>query len=272
MTPVALLAFCLAPVLLPAQSLTLEINTIPREAVAQRLNRLRTKDPERERELMAMFAEAGCTGNQLVEEPVHRKGPQNIICTLAGTTQTVLIVSAHVDHVYRGDGAVDDWSGASLLPSLYEALKSTPRKHTMQFIGFAEEELGLLGSGFHVAHMTREQRESISAVVNLECLGLSSTEVWVHVADKSLLSDLDRLSGAMHAPLAGVDIQKVGNDDTQPFRAKKIPTITIHSLTQATLPILHSNKDKLSAVDVDRLYESYRLIAEYLALIDQTRP
>ena len=252
-----------------AQNVTIELGKVPQTLIEQRMNRLRSKDFEREAELKAIFREAGCSGEQLSEEVVRRKDPPNVICTLPGTAQSLIIVSAHFDHAEAGSGAVDDWSGASLLPSLYEALRSDPRKHTFQFIGFSDEEAGLVGSQYHVHHLNREQLNAIKAVVNLECLGLSSPEVWVHVADPVLLGYLGQLSRAAQTPVPGVDIQKVGDDDTQPFRDKKVPTITIHSLTQATLPILHSKKDQLAAVNLERLYESFHFVARYLAVIDQ---
>ena len=46
----------------------------------------------------------------------------------------------HFDHVSAGDGVVDNWSGASFLPSLYPAVKNEPPKHTYIFIGFTDEE------------------------------------------------------------------------------------------------------------------------------------
>ncbi len=59
-----------------------------------------------------------------------------MICVLPGNSEKVIIVGAHFDHVSDGSGVVDNWSGASLLPSLYQALKDHPRKHTFIFIGF----------------------------------------------------------------------------------------------------------------------------------------
>ena len=40
------------------------------------------------------------------------------------------------------------------------------------------------------------------------------------------------------------------------------------ALTQEALPILHSDKDQLSALNLEHLYESYKLIAAYLAYLD----
>ena len=44
-----------------------------------------------------------------------------------------------------GEGVVDNWSGASLLPSLFESLESQALQRTFRFIGLAEEETGSSG-------------------------------------------------------------------------------------------------------------------------------
>jgi hypothetical protein len=63
----------------------------------------------------------------------------------------------------------------------------------------------------------------------------------------------------------------VGSTDSVQFSDRKIPSITIHSLTQETwnAHILHTAKDKLSGIKFDDYYESYRLISAYLAFLDQ---
>jgi Zn-dependent M28 family amino/carboxypeptidase len=68
-----------------------------------------------------------------------------------------VIVEAHFDHVPAGDGVVDNWAGAALLPSIYEALKGEPRRHTYIFIGFTDEERGEVGSHYDARTMTAEQ-------------------------------------------------------------------------------------------------------------------
>lgn len=260
---------CAAPRLLVAQKLSVQHQTVPREVVVQRLQRLHLENAERETELKTMFEEAGCKADQVQEQTVRRSDPPNVICTLPGATNSLIIVGAHSDHAERGAGAVDDWSGASLLPSLFEALKHTPRKHTFMFVGFTDEEKGLVGSSFFVEHFPKDRLSSIKAMVNLECLGVGSTEVWAHVANKRLLRALMNVTQSMHAGLSAVNVERVGNDDTQAFRDRNLPVITLHSLTQETWPILHSAKDNLAAIRLDHLYESYLVVSEYLAFIDE---
>lgn len=136
------------------------------------------------------------------------------------------------------------------------------------FIGFTDEEVGLFGSDFYLKHFSKDKLANIKAMVNLECLGLTHPKVWDHVADPELLKDLFSVTGSMGVDLQGVNVDEVGDDDTQAFRDKKIPSVTIHSITQATWPLLHTKNDNIDAVHVDDLYESYRVIAVYLAYID----
>jgi hypothetical protein len=65
-----------------------------------------------------------------------------------------------------------------------------------------------------------------------------------------------------------VNVDNVGNDDTYPFVLAKMPVISLHSITQDTLAILHSERDQISAVHVDEYYSTYKLVAFYLAYLD----
>ena len=66
-----------------------------------------------------------------------------------------------------------------------------------------------------------------------------------------------------------MNVDNVGTTDSEPFRQQKIPAITVHSVTQETLKILHSKADTIEAVHLDEYYRTYRLLAAYLAVLDQ---
>jgi hypothetical protein len=76
----------------------------------------------------------------------------------------------------------------------------------------------------------------------------------------------------MSLPVSGVNVEQVGSADSVQFAERKIPSITIHSLSQDTwnAHILHTSKDKLSALRLDDYYQTYRLLAAYLVLLDQS--
>lgn len=248
------------------------LKLVPLQTIEERLRSAPRPNPQREAALKKMFEAAGCPDADISEQPVDFGQPPNLICKLPGKERSIIIVGGHLDKVRRGDGIVDDWSGASMLPSLYQTLSGAGRKHTMLFIGFTEEEKGLVGSKFYVRHLSLGFVRRIRAMVNLECLGLNPPEVWQDHAAPALLSRLNHAARAMGINVPGIDLERVGRDDAMSFRHRNAPTITIHSLSQSTLRVLHSPKDNFSAEHINDYYESYTLVAKYLEYLDSTLP
>jgi putative aminopeptidase FrvX len=142
------------------------------------------------RHLRQTFSQAGCDDQHLSQQPVKGSELSNLIFVLPGSTNRDVIVEAHFDHVPAGDGVVDNWAGAALLPSIYEALKSEPRRHTYIFIGFTDEERGEVGSHYYARTMTAEQVAATDATVNMGTLGLAPTEIWSSHSDNKLIAAL----------------------------------------------------------------------------------
>jgi Zn-dependent M28 family amino/carboxypeptidase len=136
------------------------------------------------------------------------------------------------------------------------------------FIAFAAEELGLVGSREYVKALTHDQRSAIRAMINLECLGLTVPEIWASHADPKLFQAYIRVMNALHLQPTAVNVDKVGDDDAHSFRNIGIPTATLHSITQETFPLLHTSKDKVTAVHSGDYYDAYRVAAALLAYLD----
>jgi Zn-dependent M28 family amino/carboxypeptidase len=248
----------------------LHFTPVQRAVVEQRLRKYKGNDNDREATLKAIFETSGCSGDNLMEQPVKGLKQPNLICVLPGAeASSVIVVGAHYDHVSAGDGVVDNWSGASLLPSLYQALATEKRRRTFVFVSFAGEEQGLIGSRFYVRSLSGEDAEKIKAMVNMDTLGLGPAVVWASRSDKTLLGELNGVAHALHMTLKAVNVEKIGMSDEEPFIQQGVPVVIIHSLTQETLQVLHSPRDRYQAIRLDDYYASYRLISAYLAYIDQ---
>ncbi len=238
------------------------------ETIQQRLDLYKGNDTTRETALVKLFTQAGCASANLSEQPVPRRKQPNVICVFPGSTPETIVVGAHFDHVSEGDGIVDNWSGASLLPSLFQALVSSPRKHTFIFVAFTGEEEGLLGSAFYVKQLPKDQLSKIEAMINLDTLGLSPTKVWVSQSDSRLVNGLRQVAHTMNLPIGGMNVDGFGESDEESFIRQKVCTITIHSLTSETAHVLHSTADNPSAVHFHDYYDTYRLLVAYLAVLD----
>ena len=241
-----------------------------RTVVESRLDSFRSDNRDREDVIRRLFAESGCAKANLTEQPVKPGVPPNVICMLPGATSELIVVGAHTDKVTNaGDGVVDNWSGASLLPSLLFSLNGRKRHHTFVFVGFTAEENGLIGSQYYVDHLTEDQRASIEAMVNMDSLGLTTTKVWASHADHQLLDALNAAALESKLPVSIMNVDDLGTTDSESFARYHIPRITLHSVTLETMPILHSQNDNLAAIKTDDYYNSYRLIAKYLAHLDR---
>lgn len=266
---VALVFLLLCPENSFTQEQTFRFTQLPRANIESRLRRVVKDNDERGIILKDMFMEAGCDRERLTEQPIKGRKQKNVICTLQGSTTSMIVIGANFDHVNEGLGVVDNWSGSALLPSLFESLKSKSLKHTMRFIGFAEQQKGLIGSSFFATQLSPDELMRLRLMVDLDSLGVGSTEVSLSHSDQRSAEMLKGISNALHLPLDVVNVDQVADDDSTPFRKRHVPTLVLTSVTQKAFEILHSNKDNLSQINLDEYYDSYRLIDAYLTYVDQ---
>lgn len=260
----AALVLCLAAGAIAGDSVG--FTAIKPEIIQQRLELVQRRRADRKDALESLFREVGC--NPAGQPVPHSKAP-NLICTLSGETDDTIVVGGHFDSVEVGMGAVDDWSGAVLLPSLYQSLQDRPRRHRFVFVGFAAEESGLLGSREYVGSLPTTERRRIRAMINLECLGLDAPKVWASRADPQLLDAYARVASELHVEARGLNVDGVGDDDSHPFLLAGVPVLTIYSLKRDDIHrILHTSRDNLAAIHPDDYYTAYRVAATYLAFLD----
>ena len=237
------------------------------DRMAQQLRDAPKKNADRKEALERLFRESGCANPS--EQPVRASKLGNVVCTIPGETGRTIVVGAHYDHTPEGDGVADNWSGSVTLAALYYTVSAAPRRHTFVFVGFTDEEKGLIGSKSYANALSKDEVAGTSAMVNMDSLGLSDTEIWLSRSDKRLSTLLVQAADALSVPISGVDVEKVGTTDSESFAQRHIPVITVHSVTQATLPVLHSKRDRFEAIDVAAYHRTYRLMAAYLVLLDQ---
>ena len=233
---------------------------VPDAVLDHRLEAVQEKNPARWKTLTESFRGAGCTDGDLVERRAKASKLPNLICTLPGTDPDWIIVSDHYDKVAAGEGAVDNWSGAALLPSLYQSYKKQTLKHTVLFIGFSDEEVGLVGSKAFVKELLPEGLARIKALVNIDSVGTGNIKVWAKRAHRPFTNLAALVGKTMNIEVTGMDVDRVGDSDTHPFLDKKVPVIDFHSLDSTSFRLLHTDKDILSAVDQARYRETYSFL------------
>jgi Zn-dependent M28 family amino/carboxypeptidase len=125
----------------------------------------------------------------------------------------------------------------------------------------------LIGSRYYVAHLTSEQLACIHAMVNLDSLGIQPTKVFLSHSSNALFDDFEHVADAMKLPADVVNVRNA-DEDSEPFAKRGVPTLMLHSVTPPSWRILHSPQDTFQAIDMSAYYDSYHLIAAYLAYLD----
>jgi hypothetical protein len=163
----------------------------------------------------------------------------NIVGLIAGTDPIVgseiVLVGAHLDHL--GDlegkrylGANDNASGTAALLALAQhvAARGTPPRRTLAFVGFADEESGMVGSRFFVKHPPAAvPLDRIVYMVNLDMVGsyASRGAVWAlgSFAGTPGRAALDALVKGR-----GLSVRRGGagsGSDHKPFCDQRIPYV-----------------------------------------------
>jgi hypothetical protein len=154
---------------------------------------------------------------------------RNVIADIAGRSNRHVIVSAHYDSVWRGNGAIDNATGVEGVRRVGTALAGRDLEHGVRLIAFAAEEIKLVGSRYYVDEASlREELDDIIGVVNMDCIG--------HGQKLELLATPDALLGrAVEAArsLGLLDRYELetgpatGGVDSHWFAERKVPAATI---------------------------------------------
>jgi Zn-dependent M28 family amino/carboxypeptidase len=153
-----------------------------------------------------IFAELGL---EVARQPISG-GSENVIGILRGDARAV-IVSAHYDHlgvmpdrtVYPG--ADDNASGVAVMLAIARDFARGPRpRHTVLFIAFGAEELGLLGSGEYIGKPAWPLAETI-AIVNFDMVGRDFFEAGADQAGAAAVIGTETLDGARVAVQVAAD-------------------------------------------------------------------
>jgi hypothetical protein len=102
---------------------------------------------------------------------------KNVIATLNGTdpkSDAIIIMCAHYDTWPGSPGALDNGAGVATILTAAEIMSTYTFNHTIRFIAFSGEEIGLYGS-FSSAKNNYDKRENIYAVINIDEPGYAAS-------------------------------------------------------------------------------------------------
>lgn len=206
----------------------------------------------------------------------------NLIGKITGTKhpEKHIVLTAHFDHLGKRDGktfngADDNASGVSAILAAAAFFKKNPPKHSIIFVAFDAEELGLEGAK-HFVDNPPVRIENILINVNLDMISRNkNNEIYIcgthhYPILKEKLKDINSKSSLN--VLFGHDTPDLGyNDwtnssDHGPFHKKEIPFIYLGVEDHKDY---HKATDTFENIDPSFLYQSTNLVLDIMKSIDQ---
>lgn len=103
----------------------------------------------------------------------------NIVAKVEGKTDAQIVISAHYDHLgIRGDdlynGADDDASGTAALIQFIQYFSENTPNHTLIFVAFDAEEMGLQGARYFVDNY--KEIDKVKMNINMDMISISDKD------------------------------------------------------------------------------------------------
>lgn len=210
---------------------------------------------------------------------------RNVIGEVIGSTypNRVIVIGAHYDGQGRGgmismdhDGvpsnhpsADDNASGTAGLLYLARHFSQNPTEHTIRFIAFSGEELGLLGSRYYAGSLAEE--DSVMAMINLDMIGRLSNgnlsifgtgtaNIWDDVLTSVYIDSLEvnQISGGS------------GSSDHASFYEQGIPVLHYYSGTHYDYHSPTDTADKINYQGMEWILDHVKSVVIELDQMDLT--
>jgi Zn-dependent M28 family amino/carboxypeptidase len=176
----------------------------------------------------------GTTATVRVDRVAETRTTRNIIAeSPTGDPNHVVVVGAHLDSVPRGAGVNDNGSGTAALLVIASELADRydfgdddddkdddddgPR-NKVRFIWWGAEELGLLGSNYHVSQLDQAERDAIELNLNFDMIGSPNYVRFIYDGNNSAFPAAP--PAVQLGPAGSGDIEQVFIDY---FEAKGLP-------------------------------------------------
>jgi Zn-dependent M28 family amino/carboxypeptidase len=212
-----------------------------------------------------MFVSVGAKEEDIKIEQF--KEISNVVVAKKGKSDETIIIGAHYDKTKEGCGAIDNWTGISIIAHLYRTLSKFETNKSYVFVAFDKEELGLLGSKEMAKAIPKEKRQIYCSMVNVDSFGMAIPQAMTNISSSKMLKYAKELAKETKFPYAEITIPNASSDSAS-FREKGIPAIGFSGLDNKWQTYLHTKEDKVENVNMQSVFLGYQFILNFVVKLD----
>lgn len=223
------------------------------------------KNEDRLEAVRELFSRCGASADSVKIAAAGRY--KNVVVTVPGIGSGTVIIGAHFDKVKDGCGAVDNWSGVTLVAHLYKTFRQVQSRRTLIFVAFGGEEEDLNGSRALANAIPKDERNSYCAMLNFDSFGLGRPQIIEEISSPKLTRLVAKIAEESKIPFYAGTL-RIGDSDSTSFKRVGIPAVTLHGLSSEWNKILHTNKDTVTVIKSASLYAGYVLAVDVMKQLD----
>jgi len=237
------------------------------EQIAESVRLAPCKSENRLAAVRQLFEKMGAKPEDIAVEKFDKDKIANLVVKIKGKSDETIIIGAHYDKTKEGCGAIDNWTGISIIAHLYRTINQIQPEKSYLFVAFDQEEAGLLGSDAMAKAIPKEKRAQFCSMVNLDSFGFAAPQALENMSSAELISIAKKLAKESDFPFNTGSILNADSDSSS-FRKRGIPAITFSALDNNWQKYLHSDGDKLEKINFTSVYLGYRFVLSFLAKLD----
>ncbi len=237
------------------------------EAITESVKLAPCEEKERLNSVKKLFASVGVKDDEIIVEKYNKDKISNVVVRKKGKSDETIIIGAHFDKTEDGCGAIDNWTGVTIVAHLIKSLRQFETEKSYIFVAFDQEEKGLLGSEAMAKAIPKENRSQYCAMINFDSFGLAAPMALQNASTSKMLAVAKKLGEEndfkfVDAAINGADA------DSSSFKNRDIPAITFSGLDGNWQKYLHTRNDKLEKINMKSVYLGYRFGLMFAAKID----
>jgi Zn-dependent M28 family amino/carboxypeptidase len=249
-----------------AQSANFPVST--QEQIEQSVKLAPCDSKERFNAVKNLFETLSAKKEDISVEKFNKNEISNLVVKVKGKTEDTIIVGAHYDKTKEGCGAIDNWTGITIIVHLYQFVAQIQPEKSYLFVAFDGEEKGLFGSEAMAKAIPKERRQQYCSMINFDSFGFGLPQIMGNTSTSKLAATAKKIAKDMDFRLAEASILNADADSSS-FERRNIPSITFHGLDNNWQKYLHSDNDKISKINFSSVYYGYRFGLVFITKLDK---
>lgn len=238
-----------------------------KESVEESVKLAPCKNKERFEAVKKLFSQIGAKDDEITIEKFDKDKISNVVVKKKGKSDETIVIGAHYDKTDEGCGAIDNWTGISIIAHLFKTMHLLDTEKSYVFVAFDQEEKGLFGSMAMAKAIPKENLEQYCAMVNFDSFGFSAPFSLRSVSNSKMISFARKLAEERKFKFIDAAIDGAGADSL-PFKNRDIPSITFSGLDSSWQNYLHSKNDQIEKINMMSVYLGYRFGLMFIAKLD----